>query len=189
MYISPQSTDDSNFIKNINLILQDRIDLWKPKELYLTRINNWFDQKWYLFAGTAMHEIAFWKEEPIIVPPFHPNRVESSEFYQYQEGSYLQQELSTPLHIIQPSINNLKRKINSFSNDGLFIWYTSQSEKNGNGALLCYCIREDTCRSFYVSFNKNKLWQPSIVKGLPFSEIQRIIDKNIHSSSVKHNNI
>lgn len=182
MYIKPQSTDDVDFIRNINLILQNRIDLWQPKELYLTCINNWFDQKWYLFAGTIMHEIAIWKGEPkITIPPFHPNRVENSKFYQYQEGKYLQQELSTPLHILQPSINNLKRKISDFSKDGLFVWYTSQSEKNGRGALLCYSIREDACKSFYVSFSENKLWQPSIVKGLPFSELKSICNKKFIS--------
>ena len=66
--------DNPEFISNIEMIIKDQIEKWKPRDLYLTRIDNWFDDKWVKFSGTIMHEISVWTLIDVTIPPFHPNR-------------------------------------------------------------------------------------------------------------------
>jgi len=168
--------DNPNFISNIETIIRDRINKWKPRDLYLTRIDNWFDDKWIKFSGTVMHEISIWKLEKVTVPPFHPNRVESSDFYSQDNGDYKKQEIDKPLHIFQQSTNNLKRKIANFTDNGLFIWYSGNSETNNKGTLMCYLVKDTDCFTFYISLTGDKNWNVHKTNGIPSKEIQNILN-------------
>ncbi len=87
-FLINKANDNSNFMFNIECIVQDRINLWKPTTVFVTRIDNWFDDKWLNFSGTIKHEIAIWKGE-ITIPPFHPNRVEITDFYKKENEQYV----------------------------------------------------------------------------------------------------
>ncbi|MEM6516596.1 MAG: hypothetical protein AAF688_10475 [Bacteroidota bacterium] len=71
--LKEKNNDNPNFILNCEKIIQNRIELWKPNDIFVTRIDNWFDQKWMEFSGTIMAGLSIWKAETTI-PPFHPNR-------------------------------------------------------------------------------------------------------------------
>lgn len=172
--LKEKNNDDPDFILNCEKIIQNRIDLWKPTDIFVTRIDNWFDQKWMKFSGTIMHEISVWKEETTI-PPFHPNRVESSEFYTRTAKQLVKKEISKTLHIHQESKDNLKRNISEFTNNGLFIWYSGNSKLNGVGTLMCYLVKESECQPFFISLTEKKNWNVSQIKGVLRNEIQDII--------------
>ena len=176
--LTEKENDNPNFILNCEKIIQNRIELWKPNNIFVTRIDNWFDGKWMNYAGTKLHAISFWNFEDILtVPPFHPNRVESSDFYQKTAEQYVKKENQNVLHIIQESKDNLKRYISDFSTDGLFIWYSGNSKTNGRGTLMCYFIRESETKTFFITLSGKKDWDVSQTKGVLRTEIQNIIEK------------
>ena len=174
------------FTLNCEKIIQSRINLWNPTDIFVNRIDNWFDQKWMEFSGTIMHEVSIWKEETTI-PPFHPNRVESSDFYQKIAELYVKKENLQTLHIYQESKDNLKRYASEFTNDGLFIWYSGNSKINGVGTLMCYLIRESECQPFFITLSEKKDWNVSQTKGILRNEIQSIIENEQNESTVGNN--
>ena len=70
--IPTNTRDNPGYIKNVERLFNDRISKWTLKDLYITHIDNWFDEKWVKFSGTIMHEISIHNLVDITVPPFHP---------------------------------------------------------------------------------------------------------------------
>ena len=147
--------DDLNFIAEVNLVLSERIHEFKPFELFITYINNWFDLKWLKFSGTTMHEIAIWKLQDVTVPAFHPNRViYSKKLIHHKDAFEIIADKSKMLHVIQESSANFKRKIIDFSSNGLFIWYSSNTKLNDQGSILVYYVKDNECMTFYLNLVK-----------------------------------
>jgi hypothetical protein len=169
-----QANDNPRYIENVVRILRDRIDKWKPPDIYVTRIDNWFDDKWVGFAGTIMHELSIWKGN-VTVPPFHPNRVDSCELYKCEEGEYKKQLIRDPLHIFQASTSNLKRKITDFSDNGLFIWFSGNTVTNGKGSFMGYFVADNECFTFYLTLALHKGWKAEKVIGLTTHEVEKIL--------------
>jgi hypothetical protein len=180
--INREESDDSQFIDNIEKIIVDKINAWKPNEIYLTKIDNWFDSKWLMFSGTVMHAAPYWRADNVTVPPFHPNRVKTCDFYQMMNGVYVASDKKADLHIIQGSANNLKRKIADFSEDGLFVWYGGNTKSNNHGSVMCYFVKETDCHTFYISFSKDKVWIIERVTGIAFKEAEEILAKEYNSA-------
>jgi hypothetical protein len=148
-------TDDPNFISEANRALSEKIAEFKPIELFVTYINNWFDLKWLKFSGTIMHEIAIWEWQDVTVPPFNPNRViYSKKFTKFKDAYHIITGKSEMLHITQESSANRKRKITDFSSDGLFIWYSSNTKLNDQGSILVYYAKGKECLTFYFNLVK-----------------------------------
>jgi hypothetical protein len=178
--LSTYTNDNPDYIKSVVRILRDRIDKWTPMEIYVTRIDNWFDDKWIKFSGTIMHEVSIWKDE-VTVPPFHPNRVESCDFYKKEDGDYKKKLIEYPLHIFQESTNNLKRKINDFSDNGLFIWFSGNTVTNGKGSLMGYFVTDSDCFTFYLTLTSDKDWKAEKAIGLTTKEVDRILDTELRA--------
>lgn len=175
-----KQNDNPNFIFNCEKIIQNQINLWNPTEIYVTRIDNWFDGKWMNYAGTELHAISSWNFQDILtIPPFHPNRVESSEFYKKTSEHYEKKGNQNALHIIQESKNNLKRYISEFSTNGIFVWYSGNSKTNDRGTLMLYLIKDSETKTFYITLTEKKNWNVSQTKGVLTKEIQSIIEKSI----------
>ena len=177
-----KDNDNPNFILNCESIIQNRINLWNPTDIFVNRIDNWFDEKWMEFSGTIMSGLSIWKGETTI-PPFHPNRVESSDSYQKTAELYTKKENPKTLHIYQESKDNLKRYVSEFSNDGLFIWYSGNSKVNNFGTLMCYLIRESECQPFFITLSGKKDWNVSQTKGILKKEIQNIIETELNEKA------
>jgi len=148
-------TDDPSFITEVNHVLSEKISEFKPLELFITYINNWFDLKWLKFSGTTMHEIAVWQLEDVTVPPFNPKRViYSKKCKKYEEAYNVVIDKSETLHIVQESSANFKRRIIDFSSNGLFIWYSSNTKLNDQGSILVYYAKDNECLTFYFNLVK-----------------------------------
>lgn len=180
--LKEKNNDNPNFILNCEKITHNLIEFWKPTEIFVNRIDNWFDQKWMGFSGTIMHKISVWKGETT-APPFHPNRVELSEFYEKTAGRYMKKENPKTLHIYQESKDNLKRHISEFTNDGLFVWYSGNSKVNGVGTLMCYLVRESECRPFFITLTEKKEWSVSQTKGISQKEINEILENELNEKA------
>lgn len=183
-YLPKYENDNLNYILNVENIIQNRINLWKPNEIYITRIDNWFDEKWLNFSGTLLSALSIWKGETTI-PPFHPNRVEFTKLHVKKKDEYYTKKIIKPLHILQESKDNLKRHIVDFSDNGLFIWYSGNSIKNNIGTLMCYFVVDNDCFPFYISLNGNNKWNIEKTKGISQKEIQTIINNSKTESNIQ----
>jgi hypothetical protein len=170
--ISTYINDHPGYIKNIVKIIRDRIEIWSPSDVYITRIDNWFDNKWVKFSGTLMHEISIWKDEPT-VPPFHPNRVESCDIYKKIESEYEKALITKPLHVFQESSSNIKRNITDFSDNGLFIWFSGNTLTNGRGSLMGYFVAATDCFTFYLSLAATNDWKTDKIIGLTKKKLKK----------------
>ena len=168
--------DDVIFIKHIEAILQNRLKFWQPDELYITRIDNWFDVKWLEFSGNILGALSIWKAHTTI-PPFHPNRVVFTNYYIKQDKTYISRKIKKPLHILKNSSNNLQRNITDFSKNGLFVWYSGNSKKNNIGSVMMYLIIDGECFSFYFSLDGNKNWNVGKIMGISRRIIQDVINR------------
>lgn len=174
-YTTENDSDSLDFLHNVEKIIYDSIMKWKPQDLFITRVDNWFDYKWLKFSGTVMHEIAISKLIELTIPPFHPNRIESCDKYICQNKAYLRTNLDKELHIFQMSADNLKRKIADFSTNGLFIWFSSNSKVNNNGSFMLYLVCDNECFAFYASLTLEQNWRVKKSVGLTKKQIDSII--------------
>lgn len=177
-YLKKNLSDDSNFINNLECIISNSLNEWKCEDLYLIRIDNWFDKKWLFFQGTVMHEIALWTWDELIVPPFHPNRVESIDYYEKQNDSYVKKECKGFVHPYQSSIDNLKRKVKDISQDGLFVWYSSNSKTNQKGVIMSYLISANSNLGYHITLDEKQNWNVAETKGINKKQVQSLIIKS-----------
>lgn len=177
--LNEKHNDSPDFILNCEKIIQTLIKQWNPADVFVNRINNWFDNKWMEFSGTLMHDLSFWKAKTTI-PPFHPNRIESSEFYQKNNSQYVKKENPKSLHIYQESKDNLKRYVSEFTHDGLLIWYSGNSKANDVGTLMFYLARYSECQAFFITLSGAKGWNVSQTNGISKKEIQVILNNELN---------
>ena len=166
------------------------VKVFKPKELYVTQIDNWFDSKWLSFSGKVLGALGVWKYNgEATIPPFNPNRITGEGILDRIESdtenlvSYkLRSNYTRFIHVIQPSENNLNRKIKHFSKDALFVWYSENTDANNIGCIMIYLIKNDELSTFYVSFenktneDNTENWNVRKVVGISPDEIKQYLE-------------
>tara|TARA_R110002073_G_scaffold220418_3_gene380625 strand:+ start:24 stop:611 length:588 start_codon:yes stop_codon:yes gene_type:complete len=171
-----KQSDNPDFILNCEKIILNRIEQWNPTDIFVIRIDNWFDEKWMEYSGNITSGLSIWKGKTTI-PPFHPNRVENSDFYQKSAQLYVKKENRNNVHVYQESKDNLKRYISEFTGNGLFIWYSGNSKINAIGSLMCYLVRESECHPLFITLSEKKKWNVSQTKGIQLKSVQLILEK------------
>lgn len=157
-----------------------------PLDWYIFEIDNWFDAKWLKFSGKTLGALGVWKSDTTI-PPFNPNRI--TRWAQFEknnrDGKWFYKKVSSPdqIHIHQSSGENLNRKISHFTKDGMFIWYSGNTEDNAFGSILIYLIKEKKTRQLYICLKDNKkqnnqdsIWIIHKNIGITQQELENLID-------------
>ena len=172
--------DAQDFIKSINKIMLGLIEKFQINEVCLVRIKNWFDHKWLNYSGISVVQFHGgaglidsalkdeWREK-ITVPPFNPNRVLSETFFRIKPTENKMFEKS--LHITKDSNDNIHNRISMYTKNGLFIWYSSDTELNEKGSLMIYRVQDDIVSTFYASFESTKGWKIKQTKGISVGEL------------------
>ena len=109
-----------------------------------------------------------WREK-ITVPPFNPNRVLSETFFRIKPTK--NKMIEKRLHITKESNNNIHNRISSYTKNGIFIWYSSNSELNQKGSLMIYRVQDEKVSTFYASFENNNGWKINQTKNIPVAEL------------------
>src|SRR5205823_814483 len=128
--------DDSAFLAAVDRVIAESIERYHPEDVYLIRIDNWFDHKWLGFKWGFT-----WDRNRLDVPTFTPNRIVSQQqFGRLFDGDYQEREMSRLVHLreCQHLGSNKRRPIIRFSQSGLFVWYSSKSSGNRRGSVLVY---------------------------------------------------
>src|SRR5258706_13749544 len=155
-------------IENLNIefgairfrFISGLVKIFKPRELFVTQVDNWFDSKWLSFSGKVLGALGFWKyNSEATIPPFNPSRITGEGILDRIETdtenhvSYkLRNNYDRFIHVNQPSENNLNRKIKNFSKDALFVWYSENTTANNMGCIMIYLVKNNELSTFYVSF-------------------------------------
>jgi hypothetical protein len=157
--ILPNNHDDLGFSEIIENIINKIVENVSPDEIFLTKIDNWFDVKWREFSGKLLGAIGFWNKE-LTVPPFIPDRVLEQKYFQRLNANYIETKEHN-LHFYQPSSENIGRKLESFPNarTRILIWYSGNTKNSLRGCFMVYEIKEQSKDSYYVSFLKKDKWQ------------------------------
>ena len=182
--IKIESGDANDFIKSLNRIIEKLIDQFGINEVCLIRIKNWFDHKWLNYSGNSVVEFpgggglidsalnGEWREK-ITVPPFNPNRVLSELFFRIEPTDNKMFEKN--LHKTKSSNDNIHNRISNYTENGMFVWYSSNSEINQKGSLMIYIVQINDVKTFYVSFVNENNWKINQAKNISAKELENIL--------------
>jgi len=175
--------DDPDFVGLVSRACSAELETKAAQEVFLVRIDNWFDAKWLNFSGKA--RVAFgwhtgmsyspdtaldeFRQSKKTFPPFSPNRVIAEYcFIRDEDGTY--SPCVGPLLIHSPvrarSSRNLHRRIATFSGSSLFVWFSSKTKINGRGSLMIYRANGTRVTSWYSSFSKENEWRLLRTEGI-----------------------
>jgi len=127
--------DSPGFADRAQWLISGCIRQYKPAEVYIIRIRDWFDYKWCYFSGKMVGAVSLSKFVDLTLPPFVPNRVVSQDHYdQIADGVYEASD-APPLHIRQTSEENFKRFIRRTTNDGRLFGSVPEARQQAEEAL------------------------------------------------------
>ena len=167
--------DDPRFVTLANRLLDATITVSRPAEVYLIRIDRWFDAKWRNFSGKVLGALGVWSRA-ITIPPFHPNRVLGETHFSaapYSDG--FAPTPAAPLHIAQASTQNLTRFISRVSPSAVFFWYSSSTLSLDRGSFMLYRTDQDDVFSWYASFHRTSEWRLDRHRGISPDEVQHLL--------------
>ena len=171
----PTAVTDAGFIPIVERALNNTIRRARPAEVYVVRVDGWFDYKWQEFSGTVMHAIAVWRYE-LTLPPFHPSRILSQEYYRMRsDRAAYEPAAAGPLHISQPSSANFKRTVSSVSSSGVFVWYSHTDADSDRASLMVYTVDADRASGWYAGFTRTNEWRLAQVKGISRKEVEELV--------------
>lgn len=151
--------DETGFIEKAQWIVSGCIKQYKPEEVYIIRIRDWFDYKWCYFSGKTLGALGVSNFGDLTLPPFVPNRVVTQDHYdQITDGVY-QASDAPPLHIHQTSEANFKRSIRRTMDDGTAIWISSGSKATGRGSAMVYNVSPEMKFGWHTTFLRKADWQ------------------------------
>lgn len=178
--ITSMKNDDASFLALANRTADRTIQQFRPADVFLVRIDHWFDHKWLGFSGKVLGAVGIFNRR-LTIPPFVPNRVVSQETYSLDErtGSYCHTD-APPLHLVQTSKDNLTRFIDRFTKSGVFIWFSGGTQQANTASIMVYVVAEGSQSSWYASFQKAATWQMNRVSGLSKSELVHLTGGVLH---------
>ncbi len=162
-------TDDETFIEIVSDVVNGMLLATKVAGVSVVKIRDWFGPKWLGFSGKKLGALGI-SAARLTIPPFHPNRVLSQKFYAYHADSLAYEKVWPPflLHIHQHSEDNFKRRVAKYIPSGALVWYSSDSARTGNGALMIYVTidKQFRCGYFRLERDHDGIWRArSYAKG------------------------
>ncbi len=185
------SSDDPSFVDLVCGVLAGELGAKAAEEIFVVRVDNWFDYKWRNFSGigrfafasafedgqdTALHEF---RQAKATFPPFSPERIVAEYcFVRDAEGAYSLSESARSVHSHrrESSCWNLHRRIANFSGSALFVWFSSRTQMNGRGSLMVYRVHRSRVGSWYASFSKKDRWMPTQTDGIGRARVRAWIE-------------
>ncbi|MDH3379652.1 MAG: hypothetical protein OEQ39_22220 [Gammaproteobacteria bacterium] len=172
--------DNDKFLTAVSSLIAVLVKEKEPKNLYVTRINKWFDHKWLKYSGRGRVKFdgALWRDTAhdamwrgkLTFPPFNPKQV-GDQFYWHRskDGTYSGGE-QEPRWIhkrqLKPSSTNLQNRVVDFTDSGLFVWFTSNTDANMHGSVMVYVVDNKNVSAWYASFKKETDWKVEKTKGI-----------------------
>jgi hypothetical protein len=174
--IETKDTDHPEFVALVETILS-RLDVgYSPDQVFIIRVRGWFDHKWLNYSGrgsvpfdspfpdhpqVALDE--FFKDQ-ITFPPFTPKRILSQERWVYNDQE--SQNRLPHKRRYERSAMNLHRRVKDHSKSGIYVWYSSETDKNRRGSVMVYHAHDGYVNTWYSSFLYADSWRLDQTKGI-----------------------
>lgn len=172
--LTKSESEDESFVHTVQNIINKAVVSCQPEEIYVVKIDNWFDHKWLEFSGKTLGLLGVWLRD-LRIPPFVPDRVIAELHFKKIEQRYeLQQENS--LHIYQASEENALRKIKLIADSAIFIWYSANTNASSQASFMFYQVENDAENAWYASFVKKESWQLNRTRNISRSEVLALLD-------------
>ena len=172
--------DDPRFVALVRRSAAASVCSFHPADVFVVRINHWFDHKWFAFAGKLYGKLSFHKPQRLAIPPFIPGRVVSEEAFTLRvDRATYNKSVRQSLHRYQHSGENLSRSIGDVSNSAVFVWFSGDSAHTEHGSLMVYGVQGETQHGWYASFHRGADWKLNKVRGLSRAELIYIISKEL----------
>ncbi|MDM7923382.1 MAG: hypothetical protein QUS14_13880 [Pyrinomonadaceae bacterium] len=172
--IEDETDDDLDFITIVEAFVNRLIDTLSPTELYLVKIDHWFDFKWRGFQGKLLGSLGIRNFEKLRVPPFIPDRVVRQLHFKKVHDEWSAQ--SAGLHFYRSSSANVTSNyLVAVSEPRLFVWYSGGTNSSERGSLMAYVIEPSNTRSFYLSLSKDGEWKTLKTDGISKSEARFLL--------------
>lgn len=172
--------DDPDFHGFLDHFFQQVAYRTRPSNLFLVRIDNWFDWKWLDFAGTVPIDLislldpvkpqnpttalpspkrGVWKSGANMrIPPFTPSRIIRQDHFLCAEGFI--RRPSTPILVHQAERRRTSPKtaprVLDICDAGWLFWLSSDSASTGRGSLLGYQAGREHVSGWYASFERTR---------------------------------
>ena len=85
-------------------------------------------------------------------------------------------EFEKLLHTKKWSNDNIHNRIHKFTDNGLFLWYSSNTKTNQIGSLMVYRVQNDAVETWYATIENKDGWTISKTKGIDLSELRAYLD-------------
>ena len=189
IFLVKKEGDDSQFLQNCEKIVKNRILYYNPMELFIIGVNTIFDSRWVKFAKSASEEFAFWStDERFTITNLHPNMYNIS--FNIFERTYRGYEERTEIGYIKKrkkeehdtfySAHGEKQYKYKTIEDGLKVYYTSDTSNRDLGTLIIYYKDYIRFNRIFIVFDKNKNWDVCETYGISSEEVKLLINKNFH---------
>ena len=176
--IAHMQHDDERFLALVSRIASTTVQDLRPADVFVTRIDHWFDNKWLGFSGKLLGALGVQKRKRLTIPPFMPRRVASHHAYTLDAGTASYRLASVPpLHRHQQSSDNLTRFIDRVSQSGVFIWFSGGTADANHGSVMVYTIQAESQSGWYASFRRTDDWRLHKVQGLSTPELTSLIER------------
>ncbi len=179
--------DNKKYLTAVNSLIATLVKERAPKDLQVTRINKWFDHKWLKYSGKG--RVAYdcypisdtsldplWKDK-LTFPPFNPRQIGQQIHWERQDngtyGSSKKEPKWVHKHRLQSSAGNLNNRVADFTESGLFVWFTSNTDKNMHGSILVYLVDGDEVMAWYASFKQQTEWIVDKTKGIEKNIVEK----------------
>jgi len=173
-------TDDDDFLAISERLLVSEIGAYTPLEVYLVKIDGWFDTKWLGFSGKVLGALGVWNT-PSTIPPFHPNRVVSEMHFKHTKSEAYERSATQALHILQPSASNIQRTVRGISESAVFLWYSSGTASQDRGSTMLYGTKDGCVYGWYASFHRRSKWVLDRHRGISPLEINHLLSQEAPS--------
>jgi glycogen debranching enzyme len=188
--IFPGITDDNDFIKLLNSMVERLLVQESPKQLWIIQIDNWFDHKWLRFSGKGAVDFQFpeymnrfdgalevFYQDKITFPPFNPNRVLSQWSYERQDNDYREFPLLMLPHSTdrQHTSPNLQRRLQDIVSSGCFVWYSANTLSNGRASVMVYTVNAETTECWFAAFSRDETWTLGATKGINRAVVLKLL--------------
>ena len=183
--IASTKDDDERFLELASRIACTTIRDLRPADVFVTRIDHWFDHKWLGFSGKVLGAVAVHRQERLTIPPFIPRRVISQQSYRFDADAAAYRVASLPpLHRHQQSSDNLRRFIDTVSQSAVFIWFSGGTVEADQGSLMIYNVEAEGQGGWYASFRRTDTWHLQKVRGISIPELMSLIERGVDVTAI-----
>jgi len=172
--------DDKCFLTKIESLTNELVKDLVPEEVFVIKVDNWFDKKWLNFTGKVLGALGTWNyDSEARIPPFSTNRIIKTTHYKVDKlGNYFQTNQKKEIHQKQSAEKNSNNRIVNISDSAIFIWFSSNTLKNEHGSLMVYSIQNNDCQSFYVGLKQLNNWKITSCLGINKKVIEFYLSRN-----------